>query len=133
MPWLDPLSLCGTLLVVVPVAVGAALQRREAGGRGSLLPHAHGAQCPQVTRWEGTATAGTLGTERQCRASHNPGRSSTVSCEGWAGRRHNPESLREPFQCLGLRLSRNKPCLSPQDIAAHPMLSPPPQPLAPTG
>lgn len=60
-------------------------------GPGSLLPHARGAPCPQVTLWEGTATAGALGAEGQCGASHNPGRGSTTSCKGQAGRRHNPE------------------------------------------
>lgn len=102
--------------MVVPVAVGASLQREEAGGHGSSLPHARWARCPQVTRWEGTATAGTLGGEGWCRASHKPGKGSTMSCEGRAGRRHGPESLGETLQGLSSRLSRNKLCLSPHVI-----------------
>lgn len=124
--------------MVVPVAVGAALQRKEAGGHGSLLPHAHWAWCPQVTHWEGTATAGALGAEGQCTASHNPGKGSTVSCEGRAGRSHDPESLREPLQGLSSRLSRNHvhtlmpygagspviACCTPRALPTSPMAGP---------
>lgn len=70
--------------------------------------HMPARQCPQVTHWEGTATAGALGAEGRRGASHNPGKGSTASYEGWAGRRHDLESLGEPLQGSSSKLSKNK-------------------------
>lgn len=86
-----------------------------------MAPCCHRAQCPQVTHWEGTATAGALGAQQEHRASHKPHISSSEGRGSTGGAFARPSALLAITCCPALQPG---PGSAADPTGSHPLQPP---------